>query len=203
VLGFVYAGGMVMTTQGRAYDYTNTRSHITIMWFAGPVALGISSALFFVLIRWAVGLTRVRLPLQQERTRLGDFDVFLCHNSADKPAVRDVNAALRDGGVKTWLDEEQLPLGLPWQDELEKHIGEVRCALVFVGSEGLGPWQHMEMRALLDQLMQRRCPVVPVILPSADKVEVPLFLKQLTWVDLRSNFERNIRRLIGEIRSAR
>ena len=31
------------------------------MWRAGPVALGISSALFFVLIRWAVGLTRVRI----------------------------------------------------------------------------------------------------------------------------------------------
>ncbi len=32
-----------------------------MMWRDGPVALGISSALFFVLMRWAVGLTRVKL----------------------------------------------------------------------------------------------------------------------------------------------
>ena len=65
VLGFVYmvtlnvTGGMVMTAHDRMDDYT--QSYVTMMWRAGPVALGISSALFFVLIRWAVGLTRVRL----------------------------------------------------------------------------------------------------------------------------------------------
>jgi len=37
-----------------------------MMWRAGPVALGISSTLFFVLIRWAVGLTRVRLLVFEE-----------------------------------------------------------------------------------------------------------------------------------------
>jgi hypothetical protein len=70
VLGFVYmvtlnvAGGMVMTAHNRADDYT--QSYITMMWRAGPVALGISSALFFVLMRWAVGLTRVKLLVFEE-----------------------------------------------------------------------------------------------------------------------------------------
>jgi hypothetical protein len=32
-----------------------------MMWRTGPVALGASSGLFFPLIRWAVGLTRVKL----------------------------------------------------------------------------------------------------------------------------------------------
>jgi hypothetical protein len=71
VLGSVYmetlnvAGGMVMTVRDRADDYT-TQGYITMMWRAGPVALGISSALFFVLIRWAVGLTRVKLLVFEE-----------------------------------------------------------------------------------------------------------------------------------------
>ena len=70
VLGFVYmvtlnvAGAMVMTAHDRADDYT--QSYITMMRRAGPVALGLSSALFFVLIRWAVGLTRVRLLVFEE-----------------------------------------------------------------------------------------------------------------------------------------
>ncbi len=65
VLGFVYmvtlnvAGGMVMTAHDQSDD--STQNYVTMMWRAGPVALGISSALFFILIRWAVGLTRVRI----------------------------------------------------------------------------------------------------------------------------------------------
>jgi hypothetical protein len=65
VLGFVYmltlniAGDMVMTAHDDFSD--QTRSYIAMMWRAGPVALGLSGGLFLVLIRWAVGLTRVRI----------------------------------------------------------------------------------------------------------------------------------------------
>src|SRR5215216_647093 len=47
------------------------------------------------------------------------FDVFLCHNSNDKPAIRQINNVLKDAGISTWFDEEQLPPGIPWQPQLE------------------------------------------------------------------------------------
>ena len=37
-----------------------------------------------------------------------DFDVFLSHNSKDKPAVRELAEALRERGVIVWLDEDEL-----------------------------------------------------------------------------------------------
>ncbi len=65
VLGFVYmvvlnvAGGMVM---GAHEGFSNeTENYVSMMWRAGPIALGVSSGFFFILIRWAVGLTRVRI----------------------------------------------------------------------------------------------------------------------------------------------
>lgn len=68
VLGFFYmvilnvAGGMLQTDlMTTPTQEEMTRNYIKMMWRTGPIALGISSALFFVLIRWAVGLTRVRL----------------------------------------------------------------------------------------------------------------------------------------------
>lgn len=70
VLGFVYmvtlnvAGAMVMMDHDRADGFT--QGYIAMMWRSGPVALGISSALFFVLIRWAVGLTRVKVLVFEE-----------------------------------------------------------------------------------------------------------------------------------------
>ena len=42
------------------------------------------------------------------------FDVFLCHNSKDKPAVRALGERLRDAGFRPWLDEWELEAGGFW-----------------------------------------------------------------------------------------
>ena len=42
------------------------------------------------------------------------FDVFLCHNSEDKPAVRELAQRLRERGLRPWLDERELRPGQPW-----------------------------------------------------------------------------------------
>lgn len=114
------------------------------------------------------------------------FDVFLSHNSKDKPAVRELAETLRDRGLKVWLDEWELAPGRPWQEALENIIRTTRSAAVLVGKDGLGPWQNAEMRALLSEFVNRRLPVIPVLLPNAaKKPRLPLFLRRFTWVDFR------------------
>lgn len=116
------------------------------------------------------------------------FDVFMCHNSEDKDVVRQMNLRLQKSGVVTWLDEEQLPPGRLWQELLEEQIENIKTAAVFVGDSGIGPWQNIEIRAFLQQLMRRKCPVIPVILPGCQTVPaLPLFLSQLMWVDFRKS----------------
>lgn len=115
------------------------------------------------------------------------FDIFLSHNSRDKPAVRELAEALRARGLKVWLDEWELVPGRPWQEALEEVIETTRSAAVLVGKDGLGPWQDAEMRSCLSEFVDRKLPVIPVLLPSPLEVEVPLplFLKRFKWVDLR------------------
>jgi hypothetical protein len=36
------------------------------------------------------------------------FDVFLCHNSEDKPAVIEIAQQLQQNGLKPWLDVWEL-----------------------------------------------------------------------------------------------
>ena len=36
---------------------------------------------------------------------LFEFDVFLSHNSADKPVVKELAERLRDDGLRVWLDD--------------------------------------------------------------------------------------------------
>jgi len=116
------------------------------------------------------------------------FDVFLCHNSKDKDSIRELNTRLKGHKVLTWLDEEQLRPGIPWQDELEAQIQSINTVIVAVGESGTGPWQDVEIRAFLGEFVRRGCPVIPVLLPDCKAIpKLPLFLKQFTWVDLRKS----------------
>jgi hypothetical protein len=88
-----------------------------------------------------------------------------------------------------------------WQAELENQIGKVKNACVFVGANGRGPWQDMEIRAFLSEFVNRGSSVIPVILPGAPEIpNLPIFLKQMTWVDLRRDYDNEILKLIAALR---
>lgn len=132
------------------------------------------------------------------------FEVFMCHNSEDKDPVRQMNQQLQKSGVRTWLDEEQLPPGRLWQESLEEQIEHIKTAAVFVGKSGIGPWQNMEIRTFLQEFVRRKCPVIPVILPDCTNVPaLPLFLKQLTWVDFRKSTPDPFKNLLWGITGKR
>lgn len=117
------------------------------------------------------------------------FDVFLSYNRGDEPTVRQLAAALRSRKLKVWLDVDTLLPGERWQEQLETVIRTAGAGVVAFGQDGIGPWQDQEMRALLSQFAGRRLPVIPVLLPGAPgKPELPPFLDQFNWSDLRGGF---------------
>lgn len=119
------------------------------------------------------------------------FDVFLSHNGKDKPAVRALVAQLSEHEIEVWLDEDQLIPGRPWQPLLEKGIKESVAGAVLVGADGLGPWEDEEMQALLNLAVKQKKAVIPVLLPGApEKPDLPAFLSNRTWVDLRAGFRK-------------
>jgi hypothetical protein len=128
------------------------------------------------------------------------FDVFLCHNSKDKPEVIEIAHELTREGIKPWLDKWALRPGLAWQSLLEEQIENIKSAAVFVGSSGLGPWQSQEMRAFLNEFVERKCPVIPVLLGNTpQQPKLPIFLKGHTWVDFRTDTNEAMEQLIWGI----
>lgn len=128
------------------------------------------------------------------------FDVFLCHNTDDKSEIRKIADDLSRRGLKPWLDEREMQPGKPWQAILENQIETIEAAAVFVGKSGLGPWQNMEMRAFISEFVERGCPVIPVILPSAAVTpKLPILLKSLHWVDFRNIDSDPLKHLIWGI----
>jgi WD40 repeat protein len=133
-----------------------------------------------------------------------DFDVFLCYNEADRLVVKQVGEQLKENGILPWFDQWELPPGRPWQPLLETQIGQIKSAAVFVGKDGIGPWQRQELDAFLREFVGRGCPVIPVLLEDALKKPVlPIFLKGMTWVDFHSRDPDPIELLIWGITGKR
>jgi WD40 repeat protein len=140
----------------------------------------------------------------QGKEATNDFDVFLCHNNTDKPAVRQIGEKLKELGILPWLDEWELQPGLPWQRTLENQISHIKSAAVFVGKDGIGPWQHQELDAFLREFVRRGCPVIPIILDYApNEPQLPIFLQGMTWVDFRKQEPEPMSRLIWGITGRR
>ena len=136
------------------------------------------------------------------------FDVFLSHNSADKPAVEALAQRLLAAGIRPWLDSWNLIPGDPWEEAIEQALDACATCAVFLGPSGSGPWHNEEMRVALDRRARDRTRgfrVIPVLLPGANPADpntLPRFLGRMTWVDFRSGLDdaEAFRRLVAGIR---
>jgi hypothetical protein len=116
------------------------------------------------------------------------FDVFLCHNSKDKPEVKRIAEILINRGFRPWLDEWSLQPGIPWQPEIEKQFETTKSAAVFLGAHGLGDWQNEEGQAILSRLKKRNAPIIPVFLATAPPdAHFSAFIYSRTAVDFRKS----------------
>lgn len=116
------------------------------------------------------------------------FDVFLCHNSEDKPEVEKIRKRLMEEGLRPWLDKYDFEPLRSFQDQLEEIIPRIEAVAVFIGSSGVGPWADMEIKAFLNQFAKRQIRIGLVILPGCPQKlidEASIFIKDFHWVDFR------------------
>ena len=157
-----------------------------------------------------------------ERRKDGAFDVFLCHNSQEKPAVRELAKDLRDRGLLGWIDEEQLLPGDVVQEKLERAIEQAGAIAVCIGPHGLSRWQTVEYHAVYERFISasepdeerggfrssERLRVIPVLLPGAENKDIPTFLRRHLYADLRkpgsehyrTDWQKLITAIIGPLR---
>ena len=81
--------------------------------------------------------------------------------------------------------------GEPWQPAIESVLNSCNTVALFIGKDGIGPWQHEEMRAAVERRVseEQAFRVIPVLLPGNDKpvdAQLPTFLRATTWVEFAS-----------------
>jgi WD40 repeat protein/class 3 adenylate cyclase len=153
------------------------------------------------------GLAQQFPPLRTAADLAARFDVFLSHNSRDKPTVERVARTLRKAGLEPWLDSWHLTPGGDWQREIAEGLRRSGSCAVFVGEADLGDWEQQELGLALDRAAtDPRFRVFPVLLPGIpepfDAHRLPPFLSTRTWVDFRGGYadERVVQRLINAVK---
>src|ERR1700733_6714619 len=112
------------------------------------------------------------------------YDVFVSYARSDGAAAAELNSWLRDQGLSTFFERNELRPGLRWLPALEDAIGRSKAAAILVGKHGIGNTQQYERElALIRQTGDAAFPVIPVLMPGCDSPPTG-FLQLLTWVDL-------------------
>lgn len=115
-------------------------------------------------------------------------DVFLAHNSADKPLIEIVCNKLKSRGLTPWLDKEKIPPGRWFQDVIQDAIKKISSAAIFISNNGLGRWEVVELRSFISQCVERKIPVIPVLLPGVEKIpDEFVFLNEFNWVKFKND----------------
>lgn len=139
-----------------------------------------------------VTVEKTDMPFAATRSQSGkkfEYDAFLCHSSADKPAVLQLAADLKAAGVIYWLDSEQIKYGDSITAKIESGLQASRyvvpCLSTNLTKSG---WTRAEYGAILNAEFSGPSErvVIPLKLDDASDGEIPLLLRDKKRVT-RSN----------------
>lgn len=120
------------------------------------------------------------------RTPARLLNIFLCHSSDDKPAVRDLYWKLKShSGLKPWLDEEDLVTGQDWELEIRKAVknSDVIVVCLSNGSINKRGFVQKEIKYALDVADEQPEGTIFLIPLRLEECEVPDRLRSKHWVD--------------------
>jgi tetratricopeptide (TPR) repeat protein len=93
-----------------------------------------------------------------------EYDLFVSHASEDKAElVAPLVAALKERGLRVWLDREQIGLGDDFRQSIERGLASSRFGVVVLSPSFLKRWPQAELSALwgLEGASGRKC-ILPV-----------------------------------------
>jgi len=139
------------------------------------------------------------------------YDAFLSYNSQDRLAVKDLAGRLDREGLVLYLDEWELTPGREFQPALAGGLRDSTSCVVFLGRNGLAPWQKQEIQVAIDRRTHDEAfHVIPVLLPGTERprrgdVAHLEFLVNASWVEFLETLddERAFRRLVWGIKGTK
>jgi len=120
--------------------------------------------------------------------------VFICHASEDKPAARELAAAMKNLGADVWFDEWEIRVGESIVEKINSALGTVSHLVVLLSRTSVQKaWVQRELSsALMRQLSNQAITVLPLLL---DDCVIPPILADIKYADGRMSMERAVAQL--------
>src|SRR5512133_2213651 len=114
------------------------------------------------------------------------LQVFLCHASQDKPAVRELSRRLiGEGWIDTWLDEKKLLPGQDWRLNIEEAVETSDIVIICLSNNSVSKEGHVqkELRYAREIALEKPDETIFLIPLRLDDCVVPRGLRFYQWVD--------------------
>ena len=123
-------------------------------------------------------------------------NIFISHSSRDKPAALRLASTLNFCAIDVWLDDWELEVGQSLTDEIAKAMDDSRfIAILITENYNKTVWTKTEYKkALSREQKENRTVMLPIIVGEA---EIPDFLEDKLYIDLRQEFFSGITKLVG------
>src|SRR6185295_5856484 len=117
------------------------------------------------------------------------LDVFLCHSSGDKDAVRKLYKFLEQNGYKPWLDEEDILPGEDWSVKIPQAVSNSDVVLVCLSRESVNKdgYVQKEIKFALDVAEEKKENSIFLIPVKLEECKLPARLSRWQCVDLFGN----------------
>lgn len=129
-----------------------------------------------------------------------EYDVYLCHSSEDKPAVRELAERLREDGLRVWFDEWNIQPGDRISKRIQYGLQHSRKLVLFMSPNTPdSEWVELETDAAIfrnPSNSERR--LIPLLLVDT---EIPEMLKPIMYVDWRNKDAQEYERLLKACRT--
>jgi hypothetical protein len=125
-------------------------------------------------------------------------DLFISHSSRDKTQALQLAKTLNFCAVDVWLDDWELEVGQSLTDEIAKAMDESRfVGILITENYNTTVWTKTEYKkALAREQKENRVVMLPLIVGEA---EVPDFIEDKLYIDLRKDFFFGVAKLVGMI----
>ncbi|GAB4208255.1 MAG: hypothetical protein Fur006_66920 [Coleofasciculaceae cyanobacterium] len=117
------------------------------------------------------------------------FDAFISYGRADSLAFgRKLYARLLEEGFKVWFDQNDIPLGVDFQNQIDDGIEKAHNFLFIIAPHSVNsPYCLKE----IELAIKRNKRIIPVLVRETPPEQVPSALKDLQYIDLTDNVKED------------
>lgn len=134
---------------------------------------------------------------QSSSTDFQALQVFLCHSSGDKPAVRELYQKLKADGFKPWLDEVDILPSKLWDPEIRKGVRTSDVVVVCLSKVSISKigYVQKEIKMVLDEADKQPEGSIFLIPLKLEDCEIPDRLSSWQGLDYFRDMDAGYQRL--------